>query len=146
MQAKNQSAKSGRPAKLKISEEEEVKRIICDTSKTDAEIAAEIGTSRRTVLRVRKKIGEQKQRGGARERAGRPKRELPPAEIPPRARHNISMSDFVIWCRSGYKTTSGKNGLQYFCPADEGCKNLPAYTHKPPLMRGQVTAAQFYQK
>lgn len=134
MRAKNQSAKSGRPAKLQISEE--IKSIICDTSKTDAEIAAEMGISRRTVLRIRKKTGEQKQRGGARERAGRPKKILPPPEIPPRARLYITMADFVVWCRSGYKT-SEKNGRQYFCP-DEGCKNLPVYEYKPPLLRGQV--------
>lgn len=123
--------------------------LICDNTRTDKEIAEILCVSRRTVLRLRKKLNETKPRGGFRPGAGRPpgagnKDKYPPAEIPPHPRLFVSNQDFFgKWARSGYDTKLTKRGVCKFIPK-EGTPGK-GWTFKPRLFGDQVLPARFYQ-
>jgi len=122
---------------------EEIERIIGDNTKTDQEIAEILGISRRTVLRVRKALGQIKQRGGTRLGAGRPMGSentdrYPPAEILPAAKLRICNEDFYArWAGSGFRQeTTSKNGTTQYTPKPETTGK--GWTYKPPLYRKQL--------
>ena len=121
---------------------EEIERIINDNTKTDQEIAEIIGISRRTVLRVRKKLGKIKQRGGVREGAGRPKGSknvdrYPPAEIMQASKLHISSEDFYAnWAKSGFQQETSKKCVTHYVPVS----GTPSkgWTYQPPLFQKQL--------